>query len=596
MGFSQTLSLGLLIWFGVAATVEGDSVESVDGTKITGTVREVREDRVAFAPSGKPDALEQLEFVNLLRVTIDPFIDRRQLATLVIDNDGAEVGRTRSNRVKLRAGLHRFVLPYWHQEGNAMLRIQFSGPKQSLRVVPASMLVHPANGASETRSRGLDAEGFRLPETVTATAPGLVYSVHMPAEGCDQATIRNFIRSKAMASPETPVMDRIGPKPITERSGMVISGYLKIEQDGEYTILLTSDGGSQLYFGPTPRPFRAHGIHREHHPWSLQFRSGQTVAGRLVSWDSATVGLEIELVEGAVQLRVPTEFILALHGNHIPDGGKGAGDRPRFTSSPAADLDTVWAITNADKTQPVPGRVLGIEGDSLLFRFQEDDRRIKLDKVAGIVLAANRPRPPQVTAYHHTLSLVSDSAIPGSWKSLKENDATFETLWGQSLSLSIDDIIELSVRNGRLVSLVDLEPAAVEQVPFFDRVVPYRVNQSLSGGPLRMRDQTYEQGLSVQARTVLHYDLAARFQKFLGVVGFDHPAGDIGRAAVRVLGDDRVLFENPDFSGTDAPRKLDLDVTGVRRLSLEVDFGENQDVGDRIIWGNPRLLRDRVEL
>ena len=151
------------------------------------------------------------------------------------------------------------------------------------------------------------------------------------------------------------------------------------------------------------------------------------------------------------------------------------------------------------------------------------------------------------------------------------------------------------MRNGRLVFLSDLEPAAVEQVPFFDRVVPYRVDQSLSGGPLQLRDGPHERGVSVHARTVLHYDLGGKYQKFRGVVGFEHPAGSIGRAAVRVLGDDRPLFDKPDLSGADAPEKLDLDVSGVRRLSLVVDFGENQDVGDRIIWADAHVIRADVE-
>jgi hypothetical protein len=32
-------------------------------------------------------------------------------------------------------------------------------------------------------------------------------------------------------------------------------------------------------------------------------------------------------------------------------------------------------------------------------------------------------------------------------------------------------------------------------------------------------------------------------------------------------------------------------VSGVKTLSLEVDFGRGQDVGDRVVWANPRLLR-----
>src|SRR3990172_9562735 len=109
------------------ATLRGDVIETADGETAAGTVRSVHDGVVTITPVGKPDAPRKFEFVNLLRVSVDPYIDRRQLASLLIDNDGAHVGRTLSKRVKLRTGLHRIVIPYLHDAGNAMLRLQYSG-------------------------------------------------------------------------------------------------------------------------------------------------------------------------------------------------------------------------------------------------------------------------------------------------------------------------------------------------------------------------------------------------------------------------------------------------------------------------------------
>jgi hypothetical protein len=41
----------------------------------------------------------------------------------------------------------------------------------------------------------------------------------------------------------------------------------------------------------------------------------------------------------------------------------------------------------------------------------------------------------------------------------------------------------------------------------------------------------------------------------------------------------------------DGLQTLDLPVAGVKELVLEVDFGSDEDAGDRIIWGEPRLFR-----
>ena len=62
-------------------------------------------------------------------------------------------------------------------------------------------------------------------------------------------------------------------------------------------------------------------------------------------------------------------------------------------------------------------------------------------------------------------------------------------------------------------------------------------------------------------------------------------------AAVRVMLDDKPLFENAEARGDERPRDLSLDVRGGKRLTLEVDFGRDQDVGDRVVWANARLVR-----
>ena len=39
---------------------------------------------------------------------------------------------------------------------------------------------------------------------------------------------------------------------------------------------------------------------------------------------------------------------------------------------------------------------------------------------------------------------------------------------------------------------------------------------------------------------------------------------------------------------------IDLDVKGVGTLTLSVDFGRREDVGDRIVWADPTLIRGAI--
>jgi hypothetical protein len=58
-----------------------------------------------------------------------------------------------------------------------------------------------------------------------------------------------------------------------------------------------------------------------------------------------------------------------------------------------------------------------------------------------------------------------------------------------------------------------------------------------------------------------------------------------------VLADGKPIYANPDARGEDKPIAIDCDVTGAQTLTLEVDFGQGQDAGGRVIWANARLLR-----
>jgi hypothetical protein len=59
-----------------------------------------------------------------------------------------------------------------------------------------------------------------------------------------------------------------------------------------------------------------------------------------------------------------------------------------------------------------------------------------------------------------------------------------------------------------------------------------------------------------------------------------------------VYADDREIFAEPDLRADGSPPSaIDLSVAGVRRLRLAIDFGADQDSGDRVVWADARLVR-----
>src|SRR5205085_6940858 len=127
--------------------------------------------------------------------------------------------------------------------------------------------------------------------------------------------------------------------------------------------------------------------------------------------------------------------------------------------------------------------------------------------------------------------------------------------------------------------------------PYFSRRSPYRRDVNLQGKALSVKGNNYAKGLAVHSRTALTYALDGQFETFKSLVGFDDDAGGQGRVACRVLGDGKELFAKTDLRGDAAPENIDVSVAGVKQLTLEIDFGEHEDTGDRVIWANPKLLR-----
>ena len=50
-----------------------------------------------------------------------------------------------------------------------------------------------------------------------------------------------------------------------------------------------------------------------------------------------------------------------------------------------------------------------------------------------------------------------------------------------------------------------------------------------------------------------------------------------------MFADDKEIYANPDLRAGEPPVKLSLSVAGAEQLRLVVDYGRNQDTGDRVI-------------
>jgi len=182
---------------------------------------------------------------------------------------------------------------------------------------------------------------------------------------------------------------------------------------------------------------------------------------------------------------------------------------------------------------------------------------------------------------------------------LSEGGLEFTTAEEIDRVVPLPSVKHLDFSLGKIVFLSDLEPVQKSWRPYLGSVsdsdgahvlFDVRRDQDFSGEPLIIGERKFRKGLAIHSRTEISYRLPGQFSRFAAVVAIDPKQKHRGHVRLEVRGDNRVLFESA-IDGGDEPKPLELDVTGVGRLTILVDFGQRWDIGDQLLMGGARVIR-----
>lgn len=112
---------------------------------------------------------------------------------------------------------------------------------------------------------------------------------------------------------------------------------------------------------------------------------------------------------------------------------------------------------------------------------------------------------------------------------------------------------------------------------------------SVNGAPLTMNGVTYPKGIGVNAISTVVVDLPEQCTSFTSTVGLDVGSANKGSVTFTVIGDGTTLLTTPTIAGTNPPRDIQVDITGVKRLTLTVGDGGNGNGHDNADWGNAEI-------
>ncbi len=249
--------------------------------------------------------------------------------------------------------------------------------------------------------------------------------------------------------------------------------------------------------------------------------------------------------------------------------------------APAADgLDRVVVASG-----PLDGRVRGLRGGKLLFASSLDPEPLALE--LGDVLAVRLAQPTAVPA---GLSLLVNVDAGHPPIRLRIAGATL-VLAASGEPVSGLGTQRLRVDGGRRVWLSALSPNAVNEEGAFGVVWPWQRDVGLDGGPLILGGKRYAKGIAVHSAARLAWDLGGAYLRLRALVGIADLVAPEGDCVVILRGDGKELWQRARVRGGESPIALDLDLSGIQHLELEIGLGERYDIGDHLLLADAYLVR-----
>ncbi len=249
----------------------------------------------------------------------------------------------------------------------------------------------------------------------------------------------------------------------------------------------------------------------------------------------------------------------------------------------------VIVVRKDSKLDFLAGVAGAVDEQFVKFLVDGEEVPVKRERVYGLIY-----QPPAATGKPQSvIELQGDITLQS--KQIVSKDRNYEVILASGVALTIPatQVRTIDFSLGKIRQLSQMKPSDVQYVPFWDHVWEYRKDAGPLSGPITLGGVAYAKGLSIHSKTKLTFRLQGEYRLFQAVMGIDDMSDDDGiRGDVKVTisGDGKPLLE-ADVLGPDAPRKVDLNVTGVRELQILVDFGGDLDIADWLSLGDAKVLK-----
>jgi hypothetical protein len=116
---------------------------------------------------------------------------------------------------------------------------------------------------------------------------------------------------------------------------------------------------------------------------------------------------------------------------------------------------------------------------------------------------------------------------------------------------------------------------------------------TLSGNhrALSINGRSFVRGVGIQAQSMVTIGLCGSAKRFTAPVGVDDETGGDGSVEFSLIGDGKPLWTSGIIRGKDAAKTVDVGVTGVKKLTLNVGNTKDGQDFDHADWGDARFVK-----
>ena len=331
----------------------------------------------------------------------------------------------------------------------------------------------------------------------------------------------------------------------------------------------------------------------------------ELVDGGKLSGKSFTVHDGVADVELAVggRARLATRDIRSVRLAALPRDFSKAWQSAVAAGTPA---DRLAVIKAAGVIDILEGVLRDVTPEAVQFEMDGEIVRLKRAKAFGLIYQRLNDR--KLADSVCIVETAADDRLEATRFKTTGDRLSLTSRSGLNLDFPWASVRMIDFAATKMTYLSDLAPERVTWVPLVGpagnlaelaRLYEPRRDQALLGGPIavwradsegRLGRARFDKGLSLHSRSEVVYRLPTTYRELVAQAGIDPRVRDGGQVKLVVTGDEKRLFE-AELSRGAAAKSLRIDLKGVNRLTILVDYGHDLDVGDYMNLGDARLMK-----